>query len=209
MMIGPEAPAGGRPLIWCQTVRSRVLQSLTRSTLSRVPGNVNGYPSRVTENTTERTAGGPLGRFAGKAKEAAGSVLGNEELAREGRLQQAQTDAEEVAQREAREAEQAAAEAGTQAQRDELALERERLEAELAEEQRLEQIERDAARERAEAARHEAAAEAERSAEQRAAGAEEERARQERAAAEAETARLEQQARAAEARADAIDPEER
>jgi hypothetical protein len=40
-MIGPD-PAGGRPLIWCQTVRSRVLQSLTRSTLSRVPVEVNG-----------------------------------------------------------------------------------------------------------------------------------------------------------------------
>ena len=42
----------------------------------------------------EETAGGPLGKLAGKAKEAAGSVLGDEELAREGRLQQAQAEAE-------------------------------------------------------------------------------------------------------------------
>src|SRR5688500_10455329 len=43
MMIGPE-PAGGRPLIWCQTVRSRVLQSVasdTRRTLSQRLRRVN------------------------------------------------------------------------------------------------------------------------------------------------------------------------
>jgi uncharacterized protein YjbJ (UPF0337 family) len=50
--------------------------------------------------TTERTASGPVGRLAGKAKAAAGSALGNEELAREGRLQQAQSDAELAASRE-------------------------------------------------------------------------------------------------------------
>ena len=44
--------------------------------------------------TPDETAGGPLGKLAGKAKETAGSVLGNEELAREGRLQQAQAEAE-------------------------------------------------------------------------------------------------------------------
>ena len=44
--------------------------------------------------TTERTSGGLVGKAAGKAKELAGETLGNEELAREGRLQQAQGDAD-------------------------------------------------------------------------------------------------------------------
>ena len=42
--------------------------------------------------TSERTAGGLVGKLAGKAKEAAGSVVGDDQLAREGRLQQAQGD---------------------------------------------------------------------------------------------------------------------
>ncbi|HEX2397485.1 MAG TPA: hypothetical protein VHI73_05035, partial [Solirubrobacteraceae bacterium] len=52
----------------------------------------------------ERTAGGLLGKLAGKAKEAAGSLTDNDELAREGRLQQAQADADAQARREAAEA---------------------------------------------------------------------------------------------------------
>jgi uncharacterized protein YjbJ (UPF0337 family) len=55
---------------------------------------------------TERTAGGPLGRIAGKIKETAGSAVGNDELAREGRLQQAHVDASEEAAGEAAEARQ-------------------------------------------------------------------------------------------------------
>ena len=47
----------------------------------------------------DETAGGPLGKLAGKVKEAAGSVFGNEQLAREGRLQQAQAEAEAEAAR--------------------------------------------------------------------------------------------------------------
>jgi uncharacterized protein YjbJ (UPF0337 family) len=56
-------------------------------------------------NTPEDTAGGPLGKLAGKAKELTGSALGNDELAREGRLQQAQAEAETDAAQEAAEAE--------------------------------------------------------------------------------------------------------
>ena len=44
----------------------------------------------------ERTRGGLAGKLAGRMKQAAGSVLGNEDLAREGRLQQAQVEAEEA-----------------------------------------------------------------------------------------------------------------
>ena len=47
----------------------------------------------------ERTAGGALGRLAGKIKEAAGAAAGRDELAREGRLQQARVDAEREANR--------------------------------------------------------------------------------------------------------------
>jgi uncharacterized protein YjbJ (UPF0337 family) len=59
----------------------------------------------VQENS-ERTAGGLVGRITGKAKQAAGSLLGNSELAREGRLQQAQVDAEDNARHQKNAAEQ-------------------------------------------------------------------------------------------------------
>ena len=50
--------------------------------------------------TEESTTGGLLGKVAGKAKEAVGSVVGNDDLAREGRLQQSQADADiEAAER--------------------------------------------------------------------------------------------------------------
>ena len=47
----------------------------------------------MTDETSEQTAGGVIGRLVGKAKEAAGSLAGNEDVAREGRLQQAQAEA--------------------------------------------------------------------------------------------------------------------
>ena len=77
----------------------------------------------------EETAGGQLGKLAGKAKEAAGFVLGNEDLAREGRLQQAQVDAE--AEHAAAEAQQREAEAEVEAAKADNELERERLQTEL------------------------------------------------------------------------------
>jgi uncharacterized protein YjbJ (UPF0337 family) len=40
--------------------------------------------------TPERTRGGLAGKLAGRFKQAAGSLLGHENLAREGRLQEAQ-----------------------------------------------------------------------------------------------------------------------
>ena len=46
------------------------------------------------ETPREETAGGVLGKLAGKAKAAAGSLTGNDDLAREGRLQEATVDAE-------------------------------------------------------------------------------------------------------------------
>ena len=61
--------------------------------------------------TPEDTTGGPLGKVVGKAKEVAGSLIGKDDLAREGRLQQAQSEAEVDAARREAEAQQRRAEA--------------------------------------------------------------------------------------------------
>ena len=65
----------------------------------------------------ERTSGGVLGKVAGKAKELAGEATGNDDLAREGRLQQAQGDAEVDATKAAAEADQREAEADLKAEK--------------------------------------------------------------------------------------------
>ena len=91
----------------------------------------------------DETAGGPLGKLAGKAKEAAGSVLGNEQLAREGRLQQAQAEAEAEAAQAGAEAQQREAETEVEAAKAENELERERLQTELAAKEREAAIDRD------------------------------------------------------------------
>ena len=52
-------------------------------------------------SSEERTAGGALGKVAGKVKEAVGEVLDNDDLAREGRLQQSSAEADLEAAREA------------------------------------------------------------------------------------------------------------
>ncbi len=155
----------------------------------------------------------PWGASPARSKAVAGDTLGDEQLAREGRLQEASADAELEAQRRAEEAQRAEAAAATDAERAELAQEREALRDELELERREEAAERDRARAEtaaeADAAQRAAAAEADRRAEERAAEATERAGRAEAAAQEREAARLEQEARAAEARADAIDPEER
>ncbi|MBA3407244.1 MAG: CsbD family protein, partial [Solirubrobacterales bacterium] len=92
---------------------------------------------------SENTAGGALGRLAGKAKAAAGAALGNEELAREGRLQEAQSDAEREAAREREQARLLEEEADSAGRRAELMREREQLHGELATEEREAAIERD------------------------------------------------------------------
>src|SRR4051794_33947083 len=93
----------------------------------------------------ERTAGGLAGRVAGKAKEAVGSALGNDEVAREGRLQQAAADAERDAHDARTEAEQAQSEAELAERRAANEKERLELENELETEQREEAAERDRA----------------------------------------------------------------
>ncbi len=46
------------------------------------------------DQNPERTVGGVAGKVVGKVKEMVGSATGQDELAREGRLQNAQSDAE-------------------------------------------------------------------------------------------------------------------
>jgi len=57
--------------------------------------------------SSEETAGGALGRIAGKAKEVAGKVTGRDDLHREGQAQQDKADAQRDAAK--KEAEAAAA----------------------------------------------------------------------------------------------------
>ena len=81
---------------------------------------------------TEETAGGLAGKLAGKAKEVAGETLGRDDLAREGRLQQAGSEADVQARREEAEARQREQEAAVVAERTENEAERERLQNEVA-----------------------------------------------------------------------------
>ncbi len=149
---------------------------------------------------SEDIEGGRAGRFVGKAKAMAGAALGNDELAREGRLQEAQSDAERAAEQERAQARQAEDEADTAVRREELKREREQLHQELAAEEREAAIEHE--RELAQAA-------AERNAARKQADAGSERAAGEREALDVdrEAERLVEQARQADARADAVDPE--
>jgi uncharacterized protein YjbJ (UPF0337 family) len=179
----------------------------------RVRHAVAGYVHLVSNHdTSEEVAGGLAGRLAGKAKQAAGAVLGDDDMAREGRLQEAKVDQEREAAREAAEARQAEGQAELEAERAATEEERRRLETEEATAQREAAAERDrieqerAAEERARRERAEAAA-LERSG-TAAADATERAAEQQRVREEADAARLEQEARQAEARADMLDPKE-
>jgi uncharacterized protein YjbJ (UPF0337 family) len=163
--------------------------------------------------TPERTRGGLAGRLAGRFKQAAGSLLGDKDLAREGRLQEAHVDAEADAEAAAQRARQADAGVALDAARTENEIERERLENDVSAREREEAIARDRVKAeqaaQVEAGRREAAADAQRRAQQSAAQAAERSAEQERLAAAQEAAALEREARRAEATAEAIDPEER
>lgn len=159
----------------------------------------------------EETAGGLLGKVAGKAKEAVGSVLGNDELEREGKLQHAASEAEVTAARKAEEAEQEKAKAELLASKQENEVERQRLQNEIAAKEREAAIEQDKARAEAqvetEAARRKAAVEGGKQMQETAADVTEQRAAQDRVEDARDAARLEQEARRAEAVANAIDPE--
>ena len=163
-------------------------------------------------DSPERTAGGPLGRLAGKAKQLVGSALGEEDLAREGRLQEARVDADADAQRAAEEARLSEEHSELEAQKVEAEAERERLQAEVDAKRREEEIERERQeterRAAEEALQNQRAAEADRNAEAAAAAEIARRGESELVAGARTATALEQEAERAEARADAIDPEE-
>ena len=101
----------------------------------------------------EPTTGGRIGQVVGKAKAAVGSLLGKEDLEREGNLQHAQAEAEVKAEREKRAAEMRREEVAVEEQRAEAAAERDRLRTELAADELEEQIEQTAAQRESEIAR--------------------------------------------------------
>jgi uncharacterized protein YjbJ (UPF0337 family) len=160
----------------------------------------------------ERTSGGLVGKIAGRAKEVAGEALKDDQLAREGRLQQSQVDSEQEARNQAADARRRDAEAELEREKVETRAERERLENELTAKTREEAAERDR-REAEKLAEERSASEVERAEKQKAsalahASQIEREAEEERQEGKHAAARLEEKARRAEATADTIDPKE-
>ena len=83
--------------------------------------------------TTPTPDGGVFDKLVGKAKEAVGNLLGNDDLAEEGSLQREKADAAEEAARRQAAAEQAEREAALAAEQEENRIEQRRVQAELAE----------------------------------------------------------------------------
>jgi uncharacterized protein YjbJ (UPF0337 family) len=163
------------------------------------------------EHSTERTAGGLLGKAAGRAKEAIGSALGNSGLDRKGRLQQVRVEAEneavelgQVADEKDAEGKLANAQAETETERRKLELELSRMTAE-------ERIERERAQAQHDAEQRSRAREGASKAKQQAAEFQADRERRHAKAADAEEVReaaaLEKEAKRAEQIADAMHPE--
>ena len=163
--------------------------------------------------SSETTAGGVVGRLVGKAKSAAGALVGNEDLQREGNLQQARVEADADAERERRAAELRAEEVAVTERRAEAAAERDRLRAEVEAEERKERAHDDEVRREREiavdAAGEQAAVEQREELQERVADAAEISALERRATEAADVARLEAEARNAELTAETIDPETR
>jgi uncharacterized protein YjbJ (UPF0337 family) len=100
----------------------------------------------VARTDEEQVRTGPLGKAIGTLKAGVGELVGDDELAREGRLQQAAVDAEARAAEDAAQAQRQAEAARVEAERAEREAEQERLRTELAAQQQEAQIEADHAR---------------------------------------------------------------
>jgi uncharacterized protein YjbJ (UPF0337 family) len=97
----------------------------------------------MTPENREEVAGGALGKVAGRLKQAAGDLLGDDDVAREGRLQEAGADAElESREREAAARDQQA-EADVETRKADVEAERARLTHEVAAKRQEAQIEHD------------------------------------------------------------------
>ena len=91
-------------------------------------------------DAAEKIADGPLGRVVGKVKSTVGSLLGDDDLQREGNLQQAHVDAAAEAERHAAAARQAAAEVDVEEEQIATVAERDALRAEIAAEDDKERV---------------------------------------------------------------------
>ncbi len=91
----------------------------------------------------EKTARGLADRLAGKTKEVAGAVLRKPELRQEGELHQQEARAEDDAAKADLAAQQREAEADIVTKEQELKVERKRLDAEVAQENDVERIDRE------------------------------------------------------------------
>lgn len=115
------------------------------------------------DETTHDTSGGVFDKLAGKAKQAVGTLVGNDALAREGELQEKKVDTAQEAKILATEADQAERQSALTAEQEANRLDQQRVQAELDERARLAQIDRDEQDAKAavaqEAARREAAVE--------------------------------------------------
>jgi uncharacterized protein YjbJ (UPF0337 family) len=173
-----------------------------------------GYLRSIAMSDPERSeevAGGTLGKVVGKAKSAVGSLIGNDNLQREGNLQQAKVEADADAERAQAAAEVRRQEAEVLEQRADAAAERDRLRAEVEADDRVDRAGENAV-ERARniessAAREQAAIQARAQSQQRAADHLEEAALRQRAEDAARVAQLEREALSAERAAASIDPE--
>ena len=158
---------------------------------------------------TPDTRTGVLDKLTGKAKQVVGNIIGNETLAEEGALQERKADTAEHASRLAADAEQTKHEADLMAKEEQNRLEQARVQAELAEHTRSDEIEREARAERAavaaEAARKETAAAQQERAEHASLDRKEVDVVAERIDGTQEAAQIEQDARRAEATAEALD----
>lgn len=165
-----------------------------------------------TDDNQQRVAEGPLGKAIGVAKAAAGAVLGDDQLRREGNLQQAAVDAAREADGATEAAEQAEAEARAEAERVATVEERDRLRAQVVAEDRDAEIEaaEASAEEKIDADAKISAAEAELQGKRQDAAIDstEEAIDRRRAAERAAAGELDAQADRADQVAEALDPEE-
>ena len=95
------------------------------------------------QESPQHVGGGVFEKVAGRAKAVVGRLIGNDDLAEEGELQQAKVQTAQEAAVLSDEAEQRDREAELAAEQEANRIERERVEAELAEIERDEQIERE------------------------------------------------------------------
>jgi uncharacterized protein YjbJ (UPF0337 family) len=167
----------------------------------------------VTQQEGPGRSGGLFEKVAGKAKEAVGSLIGNDDLASEGRLQQTKAEKAAEAERLAAQAEQADEQAEVAAAAETNRIEQQRVNGELAERERLQQIERDKTAAQAEvernAQRREAVIERQAEAEEAVIERHEVDAVAERIDGQVEAAEIAQEAKRAAAAAEALDAAQR